>query len=78
MRSFAVSQYVVAGQLVELLGDYALPERTPYAVFLPDRRLPERIRSFDQFLADRFAQEPYWDRLLAKPACLDPRVCTNL
>lgn len=64
LPSFAVSPYVATGQLAELLGDYELPERTLYAVFLPDRRLPERIRALVQFLADRFA-EPYWERPLA-------------
>ena len=64
LPSFAVSQYLAAGELVELLDDHELPERTLYAVFLPDRRLPERIRALVQFLADRFA-EPYWDRPLA-------------
>lgn len=64
LPSFAVSPYVATGQLAELLGGYDLPERTLYAVFLPDRRLPERIRALVQFLADRFA-EPYWERPLA-------------
>jgi DNA-binding transcriptional LysR family regulator len=67
LPSFAVSSYIASGQLVELLTDYCLPERTLYAVFLPDRRLPERVRSFVQFLAERFAGEPYWDRPLARP-----------
>jgi len=67
LPSFAVSEHIVAGRLVQLLSDYALPESTLYAVFLPDRRLPERLRNFVQFLADRFAAEPYWDRPLLKP-----------
>lgn len=53
----------VSGNLrskVALLDGYALPESTLYAVFLPDRRLPERIRTFVQFLADRFSSEAYW------------------
>ena len=50
---------------MELLPDYFLPESTLYAVFLPDRRLPERIRTFVQFLADRFSQETYWQNCKA-------------
>ena len=65
LPSFAVGPYVASGQLVELLSDYALPESTLYAVFLPDRRLPERIRTFVQFMADRFSPEPNWDRQLS-------------
>lgn len=59
LPSFAVAPYLASGQLVELLSDYALPESTLYAVFLPDRRLPERIRTFVQFLADRFADDAH-------------------
>lgn len=61
LPSFAASEHLATGRLVQLLGDYKLPESTLYAVFLPDRRLPERIRNFVQFLADRFAPDPYWD-----------------
>lgn len=68
LPSFAASEHIVSGRLVELLPDYAMSESTLYAVFLPDRRLPERIRTFVQFLADRFGPEPYWDIPLAKSA----------
>lgn len=61
LPSFAVAEHLHAGRLVRILPDHSLPESTLYAVFLPDRRLPERIRTFVQFLADRFAGEPYWD-----------------
>lgn len=60
LPSFVIAPYLASGQLVELLSDYALPESTLYAVFLPDHRLPERIRTFVQFLADRFAADAYW------------------
>jgi DNA-binding transcriptional LysR family regulator len=60
LPSFAIAPYLASGQLVELLVDYTLPESTLYAVFLPDRRLPERIRTFVQFLAERFASDDYW------------------
>ncbi len=66
LPSFAASEHIVAGRLVQLFPDYALTESTLYAVFLPDRRLPERIRNFVQFLADRFAGEPGWDQPLLK------------
>lgn len=67
LPSFAVGPYLASGHLVELLSDYALPESTLYAVFLPDRRLPERIRTFVQFLADRFSPETTWDKPLGRP-----------
>jgi DNA-binding transcriptional LysR family regulator len=61
LPSFAVSQYLAQGRLIELLPDHALPQSTLYAVFLPDRRLPERIRTFVQFLAERFSSDACWD-----------------
>jgi hypothetical protein len=61
LPSFAIAPYLASGQLVELLVEYTLPESTLYAVFLPDRRLPERIRTFVQFLAERFATDDYWN-----------------
>ena len=36
-----------------------------YAVFLPDRHPPARVRAFIDFVAGRFAPEPPWDRDLA-------------
>lgn len=60
LPSFAAAPYLNSGQLVELLPEHALPESTLYAVFLPDHRLPERIRTFVQFLVERFSREDYW------------------
>jgi DNA-binding transcriptional LysR family regulator len=61
LPSFAVSEHLAAGRLVRVLPQHRPPERTLYAVFLPDRHLPQRIRSFVAFLAERFGPEPYWD-----------------
>lgn len=62
LPSFALGDAMRSGSLVQLLPDYKLTESTLYAVFLPDRRLPERIRSFVQFLAERYAGTPDWDQ----------------
>lgn len=63
LPSFALGDALRSGRLVQLLPGYTLTESTLYAVFLPDRRLPERIRSFVQFLAERYAGTPQWERL---------------
>lgn len=63
LPSFALGDALRSGRLVQLLPGYRLTESTLYAVFLPDRRLPERIRSFVQFLAERYAGTPAWERL---------------
>ena len=33
-----------------------------YAVYLPDRHPPAKVRAFIDFIAARFAPEPPWDR----------------
>jgi DNA-binding transcriptional LysR family regulator len=35
-----------------------------YAVFLPDRHPPAKVRAFIDFIANRFAPEPPWDKKL--------------
>lgn len=42
------------GSLLKLLPDYAPPERPIYVVYPPSAQLPERVRSFVDFLADWF------------------------
>jgi DNA-binding transcriptional LysR family regulator len=61
LPTFAVDQHLAAGRLVRVLPEYRLPERTLYAVFVPDRHLPQRIRTLVSFLGERFGEQPYWD-----------------
>ncbi|CAG2161318.1 LysR family transcriptional regulator [Cupriavidus numazuensis] len=50
------------GQLVPVLADYPLAESGIYAV-MPQRRLvPPRVRAFVDFLAERFGENPPWER----------------
>jgi LysR family transcriptional regulator, regulator for bpeEF and oprC len=59
---FACADHIRNGQLVRLLADYELPETTVYAVYLPDRNLPQPIQLFVHFLSQYFGSEPYWDQ----------------
>jgi LysR family transcriptional regulator, regulator for bpeEF and oprC len=61
LPSFAASPYLKRKLLVPVLPGYRLPERTLYAMFLPDRRPPQRIAAFVRFLVERFGPQPYWD-----------------
>lgn len=45
---------VRAGRLVQLLPDYALPSRPLYVVYLPDRYRSRKLRSFVDFMVERF------------------------
>ena len=62
---FIASPHIASGRLVEVLPAYRPPQRTLYAVFLPDRNLPKRIRAFVRFLSERFGPTPYWDAPLS-------------
>ncbi len=57
------------GALIPILTEYALPEESAYAVYPPGRHLSHRVRVFIDFLAERFGEQPYWDRFLFPDPC---------
>jgi DNA-binding transcriptional LysR family regulator len=67
--TFIVADDIRAGRLVPLTLDQPMVELAGiYAVFLPDRHPAAKVRAFIDFIANRFAPEPPWDRDLALPA----------
>jgi DNA-binding transcriptional LysR family regulator len=57
---FIVAHEIRAGQLVPLLTSY-LPPRSPIAAVYPSRRhLSAKVRSFVEYLAQRFEREQGW------------------
>ena len=54
------------GELVPVLGDYTWRSINAYAVYPQTRHLSQRVRAFVDFLVERFAGVPYWDRCLEK------------
>lgn len=60
--TFTLHEALRAGQLVRVLADHAWPELSAYAVYPPTRHLSRRARTFIDFLAERLAGEPWWDR----------------
>ncbi len=64
--TFIAGEHVQAGKLVTLLPGYAPPEVALYAVYPPGRHLSAKLRSFVDFLAARFGEEPEWDRWCRK------------
>lgn len=42
--------------------EYIPVERHVYAMYLPSRHLPAKVRAFIDFLIARIGTEPYWDR----------------
>jgi DNA-binding transcriptional LysR family regulator len=59
--SFMVDKMLADGRLVPVLESYPIPERGIYAVWPQGRHLSAKVRTFVDFLAARFAPEPYWD-----------------
>jgi DNA-binding transcriptional LysR family regulator len=60
--TFIASQAIRSGRLVPVLTDYKFPISPAYAVYPPTRHLSYRVRALIDFLAERFAGTPQWDR----------------
>ena len=61
--TFIVADDLRAGTLVKLTLDQPTEELGGiYAVYLPDRNPPAKVRAFIDFVAQYFAPEPPWDR----------------
>lgn len=59
--TFLVSDAICQGRLVPVLTQYQWPVTPAYAVYPPTRHLSYRLRTFIDFLAERFAGSPPWD-----------------
>lgn len=59
--SFLVSEALRDKKLVRLLPDWKSEETSLFAVYPSRKFLAPKVRSFIDFLAERFGPEPYWD-----------------
>jgi len=64
--TFIAGDSIRRGELVSILSDYQWPVTPAYAIYPPTRHLSYRVREFIDFLAERFAGTPYWDRECAE------------
>lgn len=62
LPTFIIGQDLQAGRLQAVLSGYIPVERHIYAMYLPTRHLPNKVRAFIDFLLARIGPEPYWDR----------------
>lgn len=62
LPTFIVGGDLQTGRLRAVLSDYTQIDRYVYALYLPTRHLPNKVRVFIDFLVERFGPEPYWDR----------------
>ena len=60
--TFIAAQAIRSGMLIPVLEDYSWPISPAYAVYPPTRHLSYRVRAFIDFLAEKFAGTPQWDR----------------
>ena len=61
LPTFLIGRALKEGKLKAVLSDYVPSERHIFAVYLPNRHLPAKVRAFIDFLAKRFSPRPYWD-----------------
>ncbi len=60
--TFIAAESIRRGSLVPILEDFGWPVTPAYAVYPPTRHLSHRVRTFIDFLAERFSGSPQWDR----------------
>jgi DNA-binding transcriptional LysR family regulator len=60
--TFVVAPDIGEGRLRTVLPDFAISPHTMYALYPAARYLSPKVRSFVDFLAERYGDEPDWDR----------------
>jgi DNA-binding transcriptional LysR family regulator len=60
--TFIAAEAIRRGNLVPILTAFEWPVTPAYAVYPPTRHLSYRVRAFIDFLVERFAGTPTWDR----------------
>lgn len=60
--TFIAAEAIRRGVLVPVLSQYSWPITPAYAVYPPARHLSYRVRAFIDFLVEKFAGTPSWDR----------------
>lgn len=63
LPTFIIGKDIQAKRLQTVFSDSIKVDQHVYALFLPKRNLPLKIRAFIDFLSERFGNEPYWDVL---------------
>ena len=64
LPTFIIGKELQSGKLKAVLSEYIPIDRYIYAMYLPTRHLPSKVRAFIDFLVDYIGTEPYWDKEL--------------
>lgn len=62
LPTFIIGKDIQHGRLQAVLSEYIPVDRHVYAMYMPTRHLPSKVRVFIDFLVDYIGTEPYWDR----------------
>ena len=62
LPTFIAHREIERGSLVTLFSDYRFPQMNAYTIYPQTRHLSQRVRTFVDFLAERFSGIPYWDK----------------
>jgi DNA-binding transcriptional LysR family regulator len=62
--TFIAYPSIASGQLIPILTGYTWPTVNAYAVYPQTRHLSQRVRSFVDFLVQKFQGIPYWDNVI--------------
>jgi DNA-binding transcriptional LysR family regulator len=62
LPTFIIGKDLQMGRLQAVLSEYIPVDRQVYAMYLPTRHLPAKVRAFIDFFLARFGPEPYWDQ----------------
>lgn len=69
LPTFVAGRDLEAGRLQPVLTDYRVQEHSIYAVYPSRKHLSAKVKAFVDFLAGKYAPDPYWDDWLrALPA----------
>jgi len=61
LPTFIIGKDLQSGMLQAVLSEYIPVERHVYAMYLPTRHLPGKVRLFIDFMLAHIGEEPYWD-----------------
>ena len=59
--TFLIYEALREKKLLRILSDWEADDFTVFAVYPNRKFLPLKVRTFIDFLAERFSSEPYWD-----------------
>lgn len=62
LPTFIIGKDLQSGKLQAALSEYIPVEQHVYAMYLPTRHLPSKVRVFIDFLLAHIGTDPYWDR----------------